>query len=330
MYAHQVIEDLDIVSKFLSKTESKGLVFGDLTSSYASFLKKMIENSQKFHLFVNKESSVCKTGVQVFCEDNGNVRLPYKVTWLDLFRELDPPGYKPKKTERKDGDIPVTKRGVLAIELTEKLIFTHVFNCFEKESILEIPTKNGWQMSPFFELFCIDSKISDHFRIFEGKMFEGFQMPKLVRKEIEINQSNMCAQSLIPGLPDDYKFELVQQDMDEISQLNCFLKLLDCKNIGTIDNEPPAKLNKSRVKKGKQPIFTYKTLVIKPTGERQQSLAAQGLWENRIHLCRGHFKEFSIEKPLFGKYSGRYWWQPAVRGRNREGVVMKDYDVRSS
>ena len=109
-----------------------------------------------------------------------------------------------------------------------------------------------------------------------------------------------------------------------------FNQLITCKNIGTVDNEPSDKLNKSRVKKGKQPIFTYKTLVIKPTSKRQESLEAQGLWENRIHLCRGHFKEYSDEKPLFGKYTGRYWWQPSVRGRNTEGVVMKDYEVKST
>ena len=107
-----------------------------------------------------------------------------------------------------------------------------------------------------------------------------------------------------------------------------FNKLLACKNIGAADNEPPAKLNKARAKKGKQPLFTYKILVIKPTSKRQQSLEAQGLWENRIHLCRGHFKEYTGDKPLFGKYTGRYWWQPAVRGRNRDGVVMKDYEVK--
>ena len=115
----------------------------------------------------------------------------------------------------------------------------------------------------------------------------------------------------------------------EFTMLDRFLKFLNCKNIGTIDNEPPVKLNKSRVKKGKQPIFTYKTLVIKPTGKRQQSLAAQGLWENRIHLCRGHFKEYTADKPLFGRFAGRYWWQPSVRGRNTQGVVMKDYEVKN-
>ncbi len=111
--------------------------------------------------------------------------------------------------------------------------------------------------------------------------------------------------------------------------LETFLMLLNCRNIETLDHEPPAKLNKSRKKKGKCPIFTYKTLVIKPTSKKQKEQEALGLWENRIHLCRGHFKEYTEDKPLFGKYVGRYWWQPSVRGQNKKGVVIKDYKLET-
>jgi hypothetical protein len=112
--------------------------------------------------------------------------------------------------------------------------------------------------------------------------------------------------------------------------VNYFLLLLNCKNISTIDNPPPEKLNKKRAKTGKCPLFTYKTLVIKPTGKKQETQAAQGLWENRVHLCRGHFKSYSDDKPLFGRYTGRYWWQPAVRGNKQKGIIMKDYEVRAA
>jgi hypothetical protein len=103
------------------------------------------------------------------------------------------------------------------------------------------------------------------------------------------------------------------------------MKLLSCTNIATVDNHPPVKLNKSRKKKGKLPIYSYKTLVIVPVGKKQQNQEAQGLWNNRIHLCRGHFKDYTKEAPLFGKITGRFWWQPSVRGRNKNGIVIKDY-----
>jgi hypothetical protein len=111
--------------------------------------------------------------------------------------------------------------------------------------------------------------------------------------------------------------------------LNATLMLLSCKNIITKDNLPPVKLNLKRQKHGKCPVFTYKTLVLKPTTQYEKSIP-QHLWENRIHLCRGHFKEYTPEHPLFGKLTGRYWWQPHVRGQNHDGIVMKDYEVKQA
>lgn len=109
--------------------------------------------------------------------------------------------------------------------------------------------------------------------------------------------------------------------------VNSFLLLLGCKNITTETHDPPAKLNKARQKRGKQPLFTYHTLVLKPVGKKQESIPKH-LWNNRIHLQRGHFKTYTQDAPLFGSITGRFWWQPHVRGQNREGVVMKDYEVR--
>lgn len=107
------------------------------------------------------------------------------------------------------------------------------------------------------------------------------------------------------------------------------ITLLSCKNVSIEQHNPPAKLNKARQKRGKQPLFTYHTLVLKPVGKKQESIPKH-LWNNRIHLQRGHFKTYTQESPLFGSITGRFWWQPHVRGQNREGVVMKDYKVEAS
>ncbi len=55
-----------------------------------------------------------------------------------------------------------------------------------------------------------------------------------------------------------------------------------------------------------------------------------GSYTNRIHLCRGHFKRYTKDKPLFGKYVGLWWWQPSVRGRNKEGIIYKDYELKEA
>lgn len=116
------------------------------------------------------------------------------------------------------------------------------------------------------------------------------------------------------------------QDIEMFCQ---FCELLNCKNIGFESHSPPKNLNKKRIKAGKMPLFSYKTLVIKPVGKKQEAQAAQGLWDNRVHLCRGHFKTYTEKNPLFGRITGRFWWQPAVRGNKEKGVVMKDYLVEA-
>ena len=107
-----------------------------------------------------------------------------------------------------------------------------------------------------------------------------------------------------------------------------FVLILNTKNIGLEKHSPPVPLNKKRIRNGKQPLFTYHTLVLKPLGKKQESVSRH-LWDNRIHFQRGHFKVYTKEKPLFGHITGRFWWQAHVRGQNKEGVVTKDYKVEA-
>lgn len=126
------------------------------------------------------------------------------------------------------------------------------------------------------------------------------------------------------------KSDRLAKDMQQdLSALNSTLMLLSCKNIELETNYPSGALNKKRRKKNKVEIFSYYTLKLKPFSPKRQSKKAehQSEWSNRIHLCRGHFKKFSEEKPLFGKYTGMFWWQPQVRGDKKQGVVQKDYQV---
>ena len=105
--------------------------------------------------------------------------------------------------------------------------------------------------------------------------------------------------------------------------------LLNCKNITTEKIPAPEALNKKRRKSGKQELFDYHVLnVVVPSEKRDYQEATTPLSHNRVHLCRGHFKEYTAEHPLFGHYTGLYWWQPHVRGQNKDGVVIKDYNVK--
>ena len=125
----------------------------------------------------------------------------------------------------------------------------------------------------------------------------------------------------------------IQEMKDEMNVAIVMLDILNCQNVVTKDVVPPEKLNRKRIRNGKLPLYTYKILeVVK--GKPKSKNAGSVTWDYqspasvRFHLCRGHFKTFTPDKPLFGKYSGTFWWNPQSRGNKELGEIEKDYDVK--
>jgi hypothetical protein len=116
------------------------------------------------------------------------------------------------------------------------------------------------------------------------------------------------------------------------SRLVALSLLLSCKNISQTVIDPSPKINKKKEKNGKIPLYSYRVLMVgmegqsattpdSPTGGTAES-------HNRLHFQRGHFKQYSETRPLFGKLSGLYWWQPHIRGQNKNGFVDKEYRIK--
>jgi hypothetical protein len=121
---------------------------------------------------------------------------------------------------------------------------------------------------------------------------------------------------------------LIKDALQNLTILDFFIKLINCKNIESVDHRPSERLNKANRRRGKQELFTYKSLQIKLPGIRREKNESLPTGEhNRIHFIRGHFKEYTEDHPLFGKVTGLWWWQPHVRGQNKEGIIFKDYKV---
>lgn len=47
-----------------------------------------------------------------------------------------------------------------------------------------------------------------------------------------------------------------------------------------------------------------------------------------FHICRGHFKTYDKNNPLFGKLTGTYWWESYSRGDIKKGKISKDYKIK--
>lgn len=105
---------------------------------------------------------------------------------------------------------------------------------------------------------------------------------------------------------------------------------LHCKNVTVQSTEPSLKLQKARERRGKLPLFTFKTLEIKPMTKilREEGESETKGLAHALHICRGHFKDFQ-QGPGLGKNHahGLYWWDSQVRGNRQVGAVIKDYKV---
>ena len=105
------------------------------------------------------------------------------------------------------------------------------------------------------------------------------------------------------------------------------ISFMHCKNVKVESKYPPRPI--SRNGKPRVKFYTLSISPMKKILENEGQLKATGL-KLSLHICRGHFKDYSKSTGLFGKYKGLYWWESHVRGSPAQGVVVKDYNVNPS
>ena len=107
------------------------------------------------------------------------------------------------------------------------------------------------------------------------------------------------------------------------------IKLLKCKNVSAA-NTATSKMPKGRRHKGAaHKSLVFKTLFVSLPGKkgvpgRRLQLGGD---PKRMHLCRGHFADYTNGGGLFGKLHGMYWIPSHVRGNKDIGEVKKDYEL---
>lgn len=99
------------------------------------------------------------------------------------------------------------------------------------------------------------------------------------------------------------------------------LLALHCTNVRSVDNVPPAALNRKRTKTGKPPLFTYKTLHViagernSPSSQREQDDEARR--SPRLHFRRGHVRRIGSNRIT--------WVQQCMVGNKELGRVENAY-----
>jgi len=309
MYAHTVIEDL-------TEFKKNNVIHDSAYSQGIDILIKGVRNSQQFHLgsfqelIVPLEKVFHEKSRPFWGPTSENVRLPYKECWFE-FQNIAP------DTPREE-DVP--KRAMLVTQMGIDLIWVWIVNWPKKT--------RRWLLSPQNYFITIGKKIGEHAPLRE--MVTAFlknsnASPEVVKSYYE---SNIWPQPIIDKMDVKMSQDLCRDDLRDLVALNAAIMLLNCKNIVSEDVRPSSKINKKRRSKGKKPLYTYKILkLVLPSDTKNGAEYSKSGEKTRIHLCRGHFKNYTSDSPLFGKYTGLYWWEAHLRGDKKEGLVNKEYEI---
>ncbi|RKY05615.1 MAG: hypothetical protein DRP56_08795 [Planctomycetota bacterium] len=106
---------------------------------------------------------------------------------------------------------------------------------------------------------------------------------------------------------------------------------MSAKNISTVetrlDLSPREKRHLNRKKTN--PNIKYHELVVRKIGKKYESISSEKDGSMPLHLCRGHLRTYTPERPLFGLYSGTYFVHAHFRGKKENGEVEKTYLLKT-
>ncbi|RKT86351.1 hypothetical protein SAMN05421805_102247 [Saccharopolyspora antimicrobica] len=107
------------------------------------------------------------------------------------------------------------------------------------------------------------------------------------------------------------------------------LGMMHCKNVQTDTIQPEVKQSQRHQRRHGQPLTRYHVIDVHPvtrTLDTEGHAKRDGIGV-AFHRCRGHFKTFRPDAPLFGKLTGQYWWNAHQRGDHRNGTTKTAYRV---
>lgn len=107
--------------------------------------------------------------------------------------------------------------------------------------------------------------------------------------------------------------------------------LMNVRNIVTVDHEPDPADNAAYQRHFGVPMTKYKTLAIKLMSKRYErdDQPQQQFDVMPLHIRRGNFAHYTDDAPLFGKYTGTFWRPATAVGNAKNGIRVKDYEVKS-
>jgi len=107
------------------------------------------------------------------------------------------------------------------------------------------------------------------------------------------------------------------------------LSFMHAKNIDVVERRADPRQSRAFRRRHGRELKDRYVLEISPLRrvlEDDGGIGANGL-ARALHLCRGHLRTYTSERPLFGRHVGTFWVKAHPRGNRSAGVLDKDYRV---
>jgi len=309
MYAHELF-------KSYHHPDWQKSLYGQIIDGYDGRFKlvlQAINDSVKFHMGLQSEVNHAAGGDQRFEDVFSQCHLPYDNCWFDYVSDARIESPMSKKIGIVHGHV---RAGLLCSSLYDGLFTVNHFTALDND--------DSWTMDPVTTF--VGNKPLSHYEIMRnvapsGSDTDGYAMAFIMK-------STQAGDSVVSSLAD----ELVYNAKADMSTLAKFLRLLNCKNSVFQDVQVTNKPLKNRKARREPGSFKYGYKLLRlDLGNKHGGVRSltdiKNLWQNPLHSCRGHFKTYTPDSRLFGKYIGTFWFPPHMRGHIEVGVVKKEYEV---
>jgi hypothetical protein len=299
MHIHQVISSILQTNDLLKNDPSFNEIAPGERDKYAANTVANLTRCVSYHFEdIERIQEMTNKAGELFSGDYGHdIRLPHPASWFD-FQSLGLPG--------------ISLAGIAAFELDETALYVETYTRGIGQEI--------WLPSGLNAYIGTGDRLDAALTQDRVKNLSGLEEIKIEK----VSENLWITGGIYKNCAGYAEFDQqYQEDKRELMHLlRCFnscLLLLSCKNIVTETIKAPAKINKKRAKSGKPLIQDHRVLkLVLPKKKAQKKEkgepGAGGGWVQKPSFCSGHFKYYSADAPLFGRLTGRYWWEPHVRG----------------
>tara|TARA_R110000824_G_scaffold7695_2_gene34763 strand:+ start:4176 stop:5231 length:1056 start_codon:yes stop_codon:yes gene_type:complete len=111
------------------------------------------------------------------------------------------------------------------------------------------------------------------------------------------------------------------------------LSIGNCSNVDLVRGKQHRSVARRWKRKTGKELMVYRTIHLggRHTRVVKDGQSGEPSHHVALHLCRGHFRTYTADKPLGGPKGavGTFWVPSHVRGTKDEGIIVKDYDVNA-